>query len=271
MNRARGKFRISNVYLAIVLVLMYLPIIFVAVYSFNASKLTSVWSGVTLGWYVELFHDRTMFEALRNSLVLGALSSLAAGVVGALSANGLARAKVVGGGVMSFLATLPLMVPEIILGMVFLVFFSLLGLPFGLVTLFIAHTAFSIPYVFLMVKARLAGLEKCYEEAARDLGAGAARAFVDITLPMTAPAIASGMLLAFAMSFDDVIISVFVTGVNYNTLPIKIYTQLKTGVTPKTNALCTLIFLVTAALGLLSVWLSQPKDRDKAANGRPAS
>jgi len=238
---------------------MYLPIAFVIAYSFNAGRLTSSWAGFSLDWYGDLFRDRSMLEALRNSLILGAMSSVSAGVVGTLSAYGLSRAKLKGGGAMSYLATLPIMAPEIILGMVFLVFFSLLGLPFGLVTLYIAHTAFSIPYVFLMVKARLAGLEKCYEEAARDLGAGGARAFIDITLPMTAPAIASGMLLAFAMSFDDVIISVFVAGVNFSTLPIKIYTQLKTGVTPKTNALCTLLFAATVILGLISARLSGVK------------
>ena len=260
MRKASGKrvgaqrgFHASWLYIGFVLALMYLPIAFVIAYSFNSGRLSSVWSGFTLAWYGELFRDRSMLEALRNSLILGLSSSLAAGFVGTLSAYGLARAKLIGGGVMSFLATLPIMVPEIILGMVFLVFFALLGLPFGIVTLFIAHTSFSIPYVFLMVKARLAGLEKCYEEAARDLGAGGARAFKDVTLPMTLPAIMSGMLLAFAMSFDDVIISVFVTGVDFNTLPIKIYTQLKTGVTPKTNALCTLLFFATAALGLISV------------------
>jgi spermidine/putrescine transport system permease protein len=246
---------------------MYLPIAFVIVYSFNASKLTSVWAGFTFDWYDELFRDRSMFEALRNSLVLGLMSSFAAGVVGTLSAYGLARAKLIGGGVMSYLATLPIMVPEIILGMVFLAFFALIGLPFGIITLFIAHTAFSIPYVFLMVKARLAGLEKCFEEAARDLGASGVRAFFDVTLPMTAPAIASGMLLAFAMSFDDVIISVFVTGVDYNTLPIKIYSQLKTGVTPKTNALCALLFAAAAALGLASAWISRPSNGLRADKG----
>ena len=258
MTFSRKRFRISYIYIVLVLFIMYLPIAFVISHSFNASKLTSVWAGFTLGWYEELFRDRSMLEALRNSLVLGVMSSFAAGVIGTLSANGLARAKVFGGGAISYLATIPIMAPEIILGMVFLVFFSLLGLPFGIVTLFIAHTSFSIPYVFLLVKARLAGLEKCYEEAARDLGAGGARAFFDITLPLTMPAIVSGMLLAFAMSFDDVIISVFVTGVDFNTLPVKIYSQLKTGVTPKTNALCALLFSATTLLALTSAWISRP-------------
>ena len=259
MTEAIRKIKLSYIYIAFLLFIMYLPIAFVIAYSFNAGRINSSWSGFTLGWYADLFRDRSMLEALRNSLVLGLMSSASAGVVGTLSAYGLSRAKLVGGGAISYLATLPIMAPEIILGMVFLVFFSLIGLPFGLATLYIAHTAFSIPYVFLMVKARLAGLEKCYEEAARDLGAGGARAFVDVTLPMVAPAIASGMLLAFAMSFDDVIISVFVAGVNFNTLPIKIYTQLKTGVTPKTNALCTILFAATVALGFVSARVSRVK------------
>ena len=141
-------------------------------------------------------------------------------------------------------------------------FFSLLGLPFGMTTLVIAHTAFSIPYVFMLVKARLVGMDQSLLEAAQDLGAAPARVFFDITLPLVAPAIASGMLLAFAMSMDDVIISVFVTGVGTNTLPVKIYSQLKTGVTPEINALCTLLFVATLLLcGLAALLGRAPKKR----------
>ena len=150
-----------------------------------------------------------------------------------------------------------MMTPEIILGMIFLAFFSLLGMPFGMTTLVISHTAFCIPYVFMQVKARLAGMDKSFEEAARDLGAGPIRVFWDITLPLILPGILSGVLLSFAMSFDDVIVSVFVTGATVNTLPILIYTRLKTGLTPKINALCTLMFLATLFLVLLSSFLGK--------------
>ncbi len=143
--------------------------------------------------------------------------------------------------------------------MVFMAFFSLIGLPFGMGTLVLAHTAFCIPYVFMLVKARLVGMDPSLAEAAQDLGAPPVRVFFDVTLPLTAPAIASGMLLAFAMSIDDVIISVFVTGVDVNTLPIKIYTQLKTGVTPEVNALCTLMFLATLAVCLLAAFLARER------------
>lgn len=244
--------RLPWIYLIAVTVLMYLPILFVIIYSFNESKISSVWDGFSLKWYEALFRDRVIGEAIWNSVILGVLSSLAAAVIGTLGAIGTVRTGFRGKGLMEYIATLPMMTPEIILGMIFLVFFSLLGLPFGMTTLIISHTAFSIPYVFMQVKARLAGMDKAYEEAARDLGANRIRVFFDITLPLILPAVASGMMLAFAMSFDDVIISVFVTGVNVNTLPILIYSQLKTGVTPKINALCTLMFLATLLLVILS-------------------
>lgn len=244
--------RFSTVYLAAITALMYLPIIFLMIYSFNGSRISSIWGGFSLQWYKDLFRDAAIGKALLNSLILATLSSVCAGIIGTLGAIGTARTKFKGAGVMEYISTLPMMTPEIILGMVFLAFFALLGLPFGMTTLVIGHTAFCIPYVFMQVKARLVGMDKSYEEAARDLGAGPVRVFFDITLPLIMPAIMSGMLLSFAMSLDDVIISVFVTGVNTNTLPIIIYTQLKTGVTPKINALCTLMFFATLVLVFLS-------------------
>jgi spermidine/putrescine transport system permease protein len=250
---------LSRCYLVLILALMYVPIIFVILYSFNESRLSSIWAGFSLKWYKELFTDRSMFLALRNSLVLALLSSIASAVIGALAAAGSARALPPGGKVMEYLSILPIMIPEIILGMVFLAFFSLLGLPLGMLTLVIAHTAICVPYTYLLVKARLAGMDKSFVDAARVLGAGRARAFYDITLPLILPGIISGILISFSMSFDDVIISVFVTGVNTNTLPIKIYSQIKTGVSPKTNALCTLIFAATVVLGICSVLIARPK------------
>ena len=251
-------------YLILVTVIMYLPILFVMIYSVNLSKLSSVWTGFSLKWYRDLFRDRNVGTALVNSLILGGVSSLAAAVIGTLGAIGTARTPFRGKGAMEYIATLPMMTPEIILGMIVLAFVSLLGLPFGRSTLVISHTAFCIPYVFMQVKARLAGMDKSYEEAARDLGAGRARVFFDITLPLIMPGIVSGMLLSFAMSFDDVVISIFVTGVSVNTLPILIYTQLKTGVTPKVNARCTLMFLATLLIVVLSALIGRLGNKKKA-------
>ncbi|MGB4392588.1 MAG: ABC transporter permease, partial [Bacillota bacterium] len=239
-QRLKG-INIPNIYMGIMIVLMYVPILLVIIYSFNESKISSVWAGFSLKWYEELFRDRSMLEATINSLILATVSSFLAAIIGTLAAVGMPKAKLITKGIIEYISTLPIMIPEIILGMVFLAFFTLLRLPFGMVTLTIAHTSFCIPYIYMLVKARLVGIPKSYAEAARDLGATEWNVFFDITLPLIMPAIVSGMLLSFAMSLDDVVISVFVTGVTTNTLPLKIYTQLKTGVTPKTNALCTLM------------------------------
>lgn len=246
---------------------MYLPIALVVIYSLNQSKISSVWSGWTLSWYRELWADRSMFEALLNSLILALLASFSAAIIGTLGASGMARVRMSAGSknrfqtgcgkIMEYLSILPIMMPEIIMGMTFLAFFSLLSLPFGMLTLVIAHTAFCIPFVYLLVRARLAGLDKSYVEAARIMGASDMRAFYDITLPLLLPAVISGMLISFSMSFDDVIVSVFVSGVNTNTLPMKIYSQIKFGVTPKTNAMCTLIFLFTVILCLIAAALTR--------------
>ena len=248
-----------NVYLGVILFLTYVPIFLVVIYSFNESRISSVWSGFSLSWYRELFADQSIFQALVNSLVLATVSSLLAAGIGTMAAVGMAVRKMRLNGLVEYLSTLPIMIPEIILGMVLLVFFSLIGIPFGMTSLMIAHTVFCIPYVFMMVKARLADMDKSYVEAARDLGASELRAFLDITFPLIRPAIISGMLLAFAMSMDDVIITMFLNDVNSNTLPLKIYTQLKTGVTPKTNALCAIMFAFTVLLGTLSMWIGRNK------------
>lgn len=218
----KKKFQLSKIYLAVIMLVTYLPIAMVVIFSFNDSKLTVGWKGFTLKWYESLFNNGALMEALRNSIVLGLISCAAAAVIGTLGAIGMARVNYKSKGMMEYLSTIPIMVPEIILGMVFMAFFALLGLPFGMTTLVIAHTAFCIPYVFMMVKARLVGIDKSLEEAARDLGASPSRIFFDITMPLIMPAVASGCLLAFAMSFDDVVISIFVNGPKLSTLPIKV-------------------------------------------------
>ena len=240
--------RLPNIYIGIVTVLTYIPILLTVVYSFNASKISSIWEGFSLKWYAELFRDRDMGEALRNSLILAVLCCSLAVFIGTTGALGMHRAKSRFNDAVAYVSMLPIMIPEIILGMVFLSVFSLMGLPFGMVTLVIAHTTFCVPYVYSMVKARLVGMDPALEEAALDLGASKVRVFFDITLPLILPAVLSGVMLAFAMSFDDVVISIFVTGPRVNTLPVKIYTKLKTGVTPEVNALATLMLAVTIVL-----------------------
>ncbi len=256
----KNRTKLPNLYLAIILIFMYLPILIVIIYSFNENKLTAIWSGFSLKWYAELLKDKDLMEALKNSLILGVLSCFCAGVIGTIGAVGMARMNYKTKGIMEYVSMLPIMIPEIILGMVFLAFFSAISLPFGMTTLVIAHTTFCIPYIYMMVKARLVGMDPTLLEAARDLGASEIRAFWDITLPLIMPAVASGSLLAFAMSFDDVVISVLVTNSRINTLPIKVFSRIKFGVSPEINALSTIMLSVTLII-ILSVVRINKKNR----------
>lgn len=249
--------KLPFIYIAVVTALTYVPILLTIVYSFNESKLSTVWEGFSLKWYGELFRDREIKEALINSLILAVLSCLCAAVIGTTGALGMHRRKTKLNDAVASVSMIPIMIPEIILGMVFLSVFSFMGLPFGMLTLVIAHTTFCVPYIYSMVKSRLVGMDKSLEEAALDMGASPVRVFFDITLPLIMPAILSGGLLAFAMSFDDVVISIFVTGPTVNTLPIKIYTKMKTGITPEINALATMMLLVTIVLLVISALLGK--------------
>lgn len=249
------KSRFPAVYLSVITALTFVPIVVTIVYSFNASKLPTSWDGFSLKWYTQLFKDRDLFRALKNSLLLAVFACGISTVIGTLGALGMRKTKTVLNDFIAYVSRLPIMIPEIILGMVYLATFSFMGFKFGMLTLVIAHTSFCIPYIFMMVSDRMLGMDPSIEEAARDLGASPMQVFFDVTLPEIVPAILSGVLLSFAMSFDDVVISIFVTGASVNTLPIKIYTRLKTGVTPEINALASImiavVVLILGAGGLL--------------------
>ena len=258
--------KLSRFYLGLIFVLMYLPIAVVIVFSFNESKFPVRFTGFSLKWYQELFSDSAMIEALGNSLFLGVVSCFVSAVIGTLGAVGLSRIHWKTKGILEYISILPLMIPEIILGMVLMAFFYMMNLPFGMLTLLIGHTVFCVPYILMEVKARLAGMDPSLEEAARDLGAGPFRAFWDIILPLTMPAVMSGSLLAFAMSMDDVVISIFINGPRLSTLPIKVYTQIKTGVTPEVNALCTIMLAVTLLILLIYTAIGKFTGRNQKKN-----
>ena len=223
-------------------------------------------TGFSLKWYQELFSDSAMIEALGNSLSLGVVSCFVSAVIGTLGAVGLSRIHWKTKGILEYISILPLMIPEIILGMVLMAFFYMMNLPFGMLTLLIGHTVFCVPYILMEVKARLAGMDPSLEEAARDLGAGPFRAFWDIILTLIMPAVMSGSLLAFAMSMDDVVISIFINGPRLSTLPIKVYTQIKTGVTPEVNALCTIMLAVTLLILLVYTAIGKFTGRNQKKN-----
>lgn len=250
----RGK-GMRTVYMTLVLLFLYLPILVVVLYSFNPSKNSGVMTGFTMDWYKQLFQNKEIGATLINSLKLAAVSVSASAVIGTLGAVALARKHLRMQGFMEGLMSLPIMVPEIVLAMSFMAAFTFVGMQLGMLTMVLAHITFCIPYVFIIVKGRIAGIDKQFEEAARDLGASPARVFRDITLPLVFPAVIAGMLLAFAMSFDDVIISFFVTGPGAQTLPLKIYSSLKVGVSPEINALCTLTLGVVFIVVGLAQWI----------------
>ena len=250
MNRKR-KSPWAPLYLTLVLILMYLPIVIVVLYSFNAntSRFPNEFTGFSLVHYKNLLKDtKGLLDALRNSLVLAVCSCGISMAIGTLGAVGMVRRKFRGQGAIETLTLLPIMVPEIILGMAFLAVFTAVGFRFGMLTLILAHVTFCTPYIFIVVKGRLAGMDPSLAEASRDLGASPVRTFFEITLPLIMPGVLSGVMLAFAMSLDDFVISFFVNGATTTTLPIKIYSSVKTGVSLQVNALCTLILVFVAVV-----------------------
>ncbi|MDO5377190.1 MAG: ABC transporter permease [Clostridia bacterium] len=274
-KKRKGKKRkiFSPIYLTLVLVILYLPILMVVIYSFNSGRTIGAWQGFTTGWYTRLFGNALMGDALKNSLILAALSSGLAGAIGTLGAIGLARGHLRGAGALESLATLPMMIPELVLGMAYLAVFTAAGIKLGMGALVATHTAFCVPYVLINVKSRLAGMDPALEEAARDLGARPMRVLRDITLPLIMPSVVSGMMLSAAMSLDDVVISFFVTSAETTTLPLKVYTGLRSGGTPEINALSTLmlgaIFICVALSQLLSARSARnDSTRSNAAENR---
>ena len=243
------------------LLILYLPILMVIIYSFNAGRTIGAWQGFTTGWYTRLFGNALMADALKNSLILAVLSAGFAGVIGTLGAIGLAHHRLRASGFIESLATLPMMIPELVLGMAYLALFTAVGVKLGMGALIATHTTFCVPYVFINVKSRLIGMDPAIEEAARDLGASPMRVLRDITLPLIMPSVISGMMLAVAMSLDDVVISFFVTSAETTTLPLKVYTGLRSGGTPEINALSTLMLAAIFIFVALSQLLRARSDR----------
>lgn len=260
----------AKIYLALALLFLYLPVVTVILYSFNAStaRTPTVFTGFTLRAYEALFDDQRGFgEAIKNSLIIAAWSVGLSTVLGTLGAVGQVRRRVkknklLNGlnGFMENITVLPVMLPEIILGVAFLLLFSAMGLKSGMGTLVIAHTTFCVPYVYLLVKSRLATLDEAVENAARDLGATPFQALRTVTLPLAAPAVLSGALMALAMSLDDFVISFFVSGAGSTTLPLKIYSSVRYGVSTQVNALCAVMLgAVFLLVGLSQAVLARKK------------
>lgn len=250
---------------------LYLPILFLIVFSFNNSLFPGVWTGFSLRWYRELFSNTVIWQAVKTSLQIAAMAATGAVVLGTMGALALTRFGLFRGhGLFSMLSAAPLIMPEIILGISLLLMFviseNLLGIPSkrGMMTVTIAHITLAMAYVILIVQSRLADFDRALEEAAMDLGARPSQAMFSVTLPIIAPSILAAWLLTFALSLDDVVIASFLTGAQATTLPILIFSSVKFGVTPEINALATILvsvlsFIITA-IGIF-LYRHSPKER----------
>jgi spermidine/putrescine transport system permease protein len=245
-NKKKIRSKITTpVILSLVYIFLYLPILIVVLFSFNTSKLNITFQGFTLSWYATMFQNTDLMSALLNTVIVAVSCVVLSVFIGTLAAIGMFRYRFKGKGFIDALMYIPIVIPEIVMGISLLVFFSMLQMQTGLITLIIAHVTFSTPYVCTTVRSRIAGYDMSVEEAAMDLGASPLHTLWKVTLPIIAPGIMSGAMLALTLSLDDVIVSFFTTGVDSVTLPIYIFNKVKTGVTPDVNALSTVIILVT--------------------------
>lgn len=239
---------------------LYIPIVSLVIFSFNESKLVTVWGGWSTKWYGELLNDPQILGSAWISLKIGFVSASLATVLGTIAAMVLTRfGRVRGRGLLTGMVTAPLVMPEVITGLSLLLLFVAMEATFGwpagrgMLTIIIAHTTFCMAYVAVVVQSRLTDMDDSIEEAASDLGAKPFRVFFDITLPMIAPSLVSGWLLSFTLSLDDLVIASFVSGPGASTLPMVIFSKVRLGVTPEINALATLIVLVVA-IGISISW-----------------
>jgi len=232
---------------------LYLPLVIVVVYSFNDSRLNAEWVGFTLDWYRKLADNNEMLLAAGNSLAIALVASLVSTVLGTLAGLALHRYQL---RLLPVLVLTPIAIPEILMGVSLLIFFVMLNFSLGLLSVALAHIAFCIGFVAIVVRARLSGMDEALVEAARDCGATPLQAFFHVTLPLIMPGVIAGALMAFTLSIDDFVITFFTAGAGTVTLPLQIYSMIKIAVTPEVNAVSTLLMLLTLMLIVIASKLS---------------
>lgn len=259
----------NMVSLALGFAFLYLPLVILIIYSFNASRLVTVWGGWSTRWYAELLNDKAMMEAAWMSLRVGLVSATLATVLGTMAAVALARGDAFRGRTLfSGMLHAPLVMPEVITGLSLLLLFIAVEAERGFWTVTAAHTTLTMCFVSVIVQSRLNDLDRSLEEAAMDLGCSPAGAFFAVTLPMILPAVAAAWMLAFTLSLDDLVIASFTTGPGATTLPIRIYSEVRLGVKPQINAICTLMVAFVALLIVVASLVSKLSS-DKGANAAP--
>ncbi len=248
---------LDNLILILVFIFLFAPIIVLILFSFNTSKLNISFEGFTLQWYKHLFENTTLLDSLKNTFIVACTSTIVSTIVGTISAYGLKKYNFKGKNFINALIYIPVVIPEIVLGISLLCIYTFAKLELGMFTLILAHICFSIPFVIISVRSVLNSLDDNLESAASDLGASPIKIFFKVILPSIMPGILSGAQLAFTLSLDDVVISYFAAGPGSNTLPLYIYSLIKTGITPDVNALISIIllsvFLILTVSALISI------------------
>lgn len=244
---------IGGVFIFLIYIFLFAPIVVLVMFSFNASTSLAQWDGFSLKWYQMLFDDVSILQSLSNSIEIAFMSMLLSGFLGLCI--GLSTQRI-----FKKLPVLPIVLPEVVQGLALLSFFIWLKIPLGKISVVLAHSSFGAAYVATMVRSRLKIIDPLLKDAAADLGARPLSAFIKVILPQLSPALISGMLIVFTMSFDDFIVSFFTAGVGSGTLPLKIYSMLKFGVTPVVNALSTAILVTSILLITLAFW-NQPREK----------
>lgn len=264
-TRTRGKYetrtavsqRVLTWFAYGIFLFLYLPILILIIYSFNANSVVGVWTGFTTEWYRVLFNDRAMIDAFKVSIWVATWSTLLSTVLGTLAAISLERYRYRGKLPFDAVMYLPIIIPDIVMALSALLFFVIVAIPLSRYTILFAHVAFNVAFVAVIVRARLADMDRNLEEAAADLGANEWTTFRRVTLPLLMPAIVSGALLAFTLSLDDFVITFFVSGPGSTTLPVRVYSMIKFGVTPEVNAISTLMLVGSTFLVVLSLVLQR--------------
>ena len=248
----------GNILIFLVFLFLFLPIIILVVYSFNSSSMNIMFENFTLDWYKNLFNNSDLIESFLNTLLVAIVSTVTSTVIGTMAAYGLYKYDFPFKNLINGLIYIPIVIPEIVLGISLLSVYTLMKLELSLFTIILSHIAFSIPFVIVSVRSNLSKETKTYEEAAKDLGASNYHIFKEIVLPTILPAVISGATLAFTLSLDDVVISYFTAGPGSNTLPLYIYSMIKTGITPDVNALSSIMVLIVFLI-LISITIIQSR------------
>jgi len=256
-----GHYRGLGAWTVVFFIFLYLPIVVLVFYSFNANRMVMNWGGFGIEWYVKAFQNDDIQKAVWNSLIVATFATIFSTAIATIGALVLARGGNFRGKTVSLgLITLPLMVPEIVTAVAVLIFFSAIGMNLGLGNVIIAHVTFCIPFAFMPIRARLEGMDTSMEQAARDLYASEWETFRYVTVPMLMPGIVAGAMLAFVISMDDFIITLMVGGAGSTTLPVYIYSMIRRGLTPEINAVCTVLLIVSVAI-VTAYWVVSRKSQ----------